>query len=84
MSFLFELGDFASRIRVAQANKDLTVKVRLTALTLKLSALFYRNGFICSFFILNSQNIILRLKYHRESPFLREIKLMSTPGRRVY
>ena len=84
MSFNFEISDFASRIRVAQLSKDLTVKLRLTKLTLKLSSLFYRNGFIKSFFILNSQTLYLCLKYHHHLPLLRQIKLMSTPGHRLF
>lgn len=84
MSFTYEISDYASRIRVAQANKDLTVNVRLTQMTLQLSALFYRNGLIRSFFVLNSQKLILRLKYHRTLPLLAEVTVVSTPGRRVY
>lgn len=84
MSFTCEMSDYVSRIRVAQANKDLTVNVRLTKMTLQLSALFYRNGLIRSFFVLNSQKLILRLKYQRTLPFLAELTVLSTPGRRVY
>lgn len=84
MSFTSELSDFASRIRVAQSMKDLTVPVRLTRLTFRLAALFYRNGFIKSFHVVNSKVLLLYLKYHHQLPLFRHITLFSTPGRRLY
>lgn len=84
MSFTSELSDFASRIRVAQSSKDLTVTVRLTKLTVRLSALFYRSGFIKSFSVVNSQVLLLFLKYHNQLPLLRHITVLSSPGRRLY
>lgn len=84
MSFTSEISDFASRIRVAQASKDLTVNVRFTRLTFRLAALFYRNGFIKSFFVVNSKTLLLSLKYHHQLPLLRQITVLSSPGRRLY
>jgi ribosomal protein S8 len=84
MTFTHELSDFASRLRVAYIAKDLAVAVRLTRLTLELSGLFYRQGFIQSFSIQNSRKILIRLKYSNNRPLLKKITVISTPGRRVY
>lgn len=84
MSFTSEISDFVSRIRVAQISRDVSVRLRLTKMTLELSTLFQRHGFIQSFFILNSQTLIFRLKYKHHLPLLREMRLVSKPGRRVY
>lgn len=84
MSFTSEIADFASRLRVAQLSNDLSVSLRHTALTRQLSELFYFQGYIQSFFVSNSQSIVFRLKYTHRKPFLKTIRLVSTPGRRVF
>lgn len=81
---MFEIGDFISRIKVAQISKDLSVTLRLCRITLELSTIFKRLGFIQSFTVLNSKTILFRLKYHHELPFLKQLRLISTPGHRVY
>jgi ribosomal protein S8 len=84
MSFTSEISDFISRIKVAQLSKDVTVSLRLCKMTLELSAVFQRHGFIRSFFIVNSKTLIFRLRYKHTQPLIREIKPISTPGHRVF
>ena len=84
MSFTSEISDFISRIKVAQVSKDVTVKLRLSKVTVELSTVLKRLGFIQSFCIFNSNCLIFRLKYKNSRPLIREIKTVSTPGRRVY
>lgn len=84
MTFTSEISDLISRIKVAHISKDLSVRVRLCKTTLELSAVLKRQGFIQSMFIADSKTIIYRLKYKNNCPLIKEIKPISTPGRRVY
>lgn len=84
MSFTSEVSDFLSRIRVAYLSKDLSVRLRLCKTTLQLSSVFQRQGLIQSFFIADSRTIIFRLKYKNNRPLIHNIKIVSTPGRRLY
>jgi len=84
MTFTSEVSDFISRIKVAHISKDLTVRLRLCKTTLELSAVLKRQGFIQSVFVADSKTLIFRLKYKNNRPLIREIKPISTPGRRVF
>jgi small subunit ribosomal protein S8 len=84
MSFTSEIADFLSRIRVAYLSKDLSVSLRLCKTTLQLSSIFQRQGLIQSFFVADSRTIVFRLKYKHNRPLISQIKIISTPGRRVY
>lgn len=84
MSVSSQLLDFATRIKVAQYRKHTGVTIRLTNLTFRLAALFYRNGFIKSFYVVNGKELLLGLKYHNQLPLIRQLKVVSSSGHRVY
>lgn len=84
MSTNSQLSDFVTRIKIAQHRKDVAVIIRLSKLTFLLATLFYRSGFIKSFYVVNGKDLLLALKYHNQLPLIRQLKVVSSPGHRVY
>lgn len=60
-----------------------TAKVPFTSFTFQLLSLFLSHGLIQSFSVKGSV-IEVRLKYFRRLPVIKKIKVISTPGHRVY
>ena len=80
----YQLADLLVRIKVGGRGYDRTVKVKLTNANLKVLTVLYRQGAITSFSIANDNDIFVTLKYFYGKPLIKDIKVVSTPGRRIY
>lgn len=81
------ISDFLTRIRNAQEAHHETVSVPGSRMKLALAKILEREGYIHS--VSTHQDghrstIEVGLKYVGKSPYIRFIKRISTPGRRVY
>jgi len=79
----YPIGDFLIRVKnVAMAgNKELIVKK--TKLIKAVSDVMKKIGYLDDV-LEDGENIKVRLAYKRKRPVLMQLKLMSTPGMRVY
>ena len=77
------LSDIAIRFMVSYRGYNKTVVLNKTSMSLKLVKLLYQQGLILSF-NLNDDKIVVELKYNRGQPLWKSIKVVSTPGHRVY
>jgi len=77
------IGDLISRLRVALNGHLSRIKVLNSKISLNILAIFYENGLICGYQIEN-QFIMVYLKYYKNLPVFLNIKLISTPGKKVY
>jgi ribosomal protein S8 len=77
------IGDLISRLIVALKGHISRVKILNSKISLNILAIFYENGLICGYKIEN-QFIMVYLKYYKNLPVFLNIKLISTPGKKVY
>ena len=88
MSMTDPLGDMLTRIRNGQRARKNTISSPASKLRNGVLDVLKREGYIRDY----SQQelrpgiseISIELKYHEGDPVIREIKRVSTPGRRVY
>jgi len=88
MSMTDPLGDMLTRIRNGQqARKDIVLSPA-SKLRARVLEVLEREGYIRGFEAEELGNgkaeIRIELKYHEGDPVIREIRRVSTPGRRVY
>ena len=84
MSANFVISDFVSRFNVALSRRLISIYVDRNVVTLRLLEVFYKNGLIRGFVVKDADRILVLLKYHLNFPIPRYIKVISTPGRRVF
>jgi small subunit ribosomal protein S8 len=80
----YVLGDMISRLRVAAKARYKSVDVLCTKLSLDVLEVLYKNGLIRGFYISNCGSIRVFLKYYQNKPVYFDMKLVSSPGRRVF
>ena len=81
----FLLGEFISRLNIANRGHFKSIYVNNINIALNLLELFEWLGIIEGFFILNDKKIEVFMKQARINRFaFKNIKLISTPGKRVY
>lgn len=82
------LGDMLTRIRNAQRSRDSKVRAPASRLRSNVLDVLKREGYIRSFHQIEIRpglsELEIELKYAEGEPAIREIKRVSTPGRRVY
>ena len=82
---MFDLLSMAvSRIKVGVAIKRPSIQVPRSNLIVACLTKLVDLGYILSFKIVNERLIIVYLKYFENKPVIRQIKRMSTPGRRLH
>ena len=88
MSVNDPIGDMLARIRNAQERGKSKVAVPHSKLREKVLNVLQGEGFFRGFAVVeqgnNKAEIEVELKYFDGAPVIREIKRVSTPGRRVY
>jgi small subunit ribosomal protein S8 len=80
----FQLADLLVRIKVGCRSYDRTIKVKYTDYNIRILTVLYRQGVISSFHVLNHKDILVTLKYVNSKPLIKDIKLISKPGRRIF
>ncbi|MHA1539909.1 MAG: 30S ribosomal protein S8 [Alphaproteobacteria bacterium] len=82
------IADMLTRIRNAHKAEKSSVAVLPSKIHKGICEVLEREGFIRGFsekeIRKNISEIIVELKYHDDKPVIKEIKRVSTPGRRVY
>lgn len=82
------LGDMLTRIRNAQLRNKSTVLSPSSKLRLRVLDVLQDEGFIRGYEVIDSgdhkPNVEISLKYHEGRPVIRELRRVSTPGRRYY
>ena len=88
MSFPFPLSDSLTRIRNAQVVNLSTVSVTFSNLIYSVLSVMYKQGYISYFkkkVSSSGMNFIeVGIKYYRNVPVIRDLRVLSKPGRRVY
>ncbi len=88
MSVNDPLGDMLTRIRNAQMRSRSTVRSPSSKLRLRVLEVLKDEGFIRDYSVIDSGDhkpeVEISLKYHDGQPVIRELRRISTPGRRYY
>jgi ribosomal protein S8 len=77
------IGDLISRVKVGSKAHLISIKVLNTKISIKILDIFYENGLIRGYHI-NANSINVFLKYYKNRPVFFDVKLISTPGKKVY
>mgnify|MGYP000007453452 CR=1 FL=1 len=81
------LGDMLTRIRNAQKAAFTSLDMPSSKLKVSVCEVLQREGFIRGYFTTEKEGhqvLTIELKYAEDQPVIRELKRISTPGRRVY
>ena len=88
MAITDPIGDLLSRIRNGQLRGLAKIKSPNSRLRARLLDVLQTEGFIRGYaeveFKTGMRELEIELKYHEGRPVIRELKRVSTPGRRVY
>ena len=88
MAITDPIGDLLSRIRNGQLRGKAKITSPNSRLRIRLLDVLQSEGFIRGYaeveFKTGMREIEIELKYHEGHPVIRELKRVSTPGRRVY
>jgi len=84
MSANFIISDFVSRLNNSILHRLSTVLVVRNNLSAQVIFLLYKNGVISGFRCFDNGCIIVFLKYFKSFSAIRLIKIISTPGHRVF
>ena len=88
MSLIDPVGDMITRIRNAQMRQLSKVNIPSSRFRTKILDVLKQEGYIADYKLLsdsnNKGNLSVDLKYNNGLPFIKEIKRISKPGRRIY
>jgi len=89
MAITDPIGDLLARIRNGQLRGTAKIKSPNSRLRVRLLDVLQQEGFIrgyaeVEFKETGRKELEIELKYHEGRPVIRELKRVSTPGRRVY
>ena len=81
------IGDLLSRLRNGQLRRSSSVRSPNSRLRVRLLDVLQAEGYIRGYAEVETKGhkeLEIELKYHEGQPVIRELKRVSTPGRRVY
>jgi small subunit ribosomal protein S8 len=81
------IGDLITRIRNGQLRRKNKISSPNSRLRIRLLDVLQEEGFIRGYAeveVKGHRELEIELKYHEGQPVIRELKRVSTPGRRVY
>ena len=87
MSITDPIGDLLTRIRNGQLRGKAKIKSPNSRLRVRLLDVLQQEGYIRGYAeveLKGHKELEIELKYHEGRPVIRELKRVSTPGRRVY
>lgn len=73
-----------SIIKVGHNAKHLNVTIQNSKLCINILAVLYKLGYIRGYIVKDKKNVVVLLKYINNKPAIRNIYVISTPGRRKY
>jgi len=78
------LSNMICIVKVGCNARHLQVIVQNSKLCINVLSVLYKLGYIRGFIIKDQKNVIVLLKYINNKPVIRNIAVVSTPGRRIY
>lgn len=78
------LSNMIAIIKIGVKSKQIEVGVQNTSLNINVLNSFYKLGYIRGFSVKNKKFINVFLKYQNNKSVIRNINVISTPGRRLY
>lgn len=78
------LSNMIAIIKVGYNARHLQVVVQNSKICANVLNILYRLGYIRGYIVKDKKNIIVLLKYINNKPVIRNIGVVSTPGRRTY
>jgi small subunit ribosomal protein S8 len=87
MSFNHSVSDLVARIKNGYMAKKITISSPVSNLRENILHILKNEGYILNYSKIKEDNLEkfnIHLKYHFSNPVVNEIKVISTPGRRVY
>ena len=88
MTFVDPISDMIARIRNAQMRLSKNVIIPNSKFRIRILEVLKQEGYISDYKFLSDSNnkdtLSVDLKYSNGSPVIREIKIISKPGRRIY
>jgi small subunit ribosomal protein S8 len=78
------LSNMISIIKVGYNSRHLQVVVQNSKICANVLNILYRLGYIRGYIVKDKKNIIVLLKYINNKPVIRNVGVVSTPGRRTY
>ena len=88
MTFMDPISDMITRIRNAQMRFLNNVKIPSSKFRMKILDVLKQEGYISDYKFLSGSNnkatLSVDLKYNNGLPVIKEIKMVSKPGRRIY
>ena len=88
MAFVDPISDMLTRIRNAQMRLLGNVSIPNSKFRIKILEVLKQEGYISDYKLLTNSNnkdiLYVNLKYNNGLPVIKEIKIVSKPGRRIY
>ena len=88
MTFVDPISDMIARIRNAQMRLSKNVTIPNSKFRIRILEVLKQEGYISDYKLLSDSNnkntLFVDLKYSNGLPVIREIKIISKPGRRIY
>jgi|TARA_B100000959_G_scaffold191140_1_gene199841 small subunit ribosomal protein S8 len=88
MTFVDPISDMITRIRNAQMRMSKNVTIPNSKFRIRILEVLKQEGYISDYKLLSDSNnkntLSVDLKYSNGLPVIREIKIISKPGRRIY
>jgi small subunit ribosomal protein S8 len=88
MTFVDPISDMIARIRNAQMRMSKNVTIPNSKFRIRILEVLKQEGYISDYKLLpdsnNKNTLSVDLKYSNGLPVIREIKIISKPGRRIY
>lgn len=78
------VSNMISTIKVGCNARLLQVTVQNSKICISILEVLYKLGYIRGFVVKDKKSIIVLLKYINNKPVIRNINVISTPGRRMY
>jgi len=77
-------ADFIARLNNAKRQYFKFIKVNNTSKVLATLVILHNLGIIHDFMFVDDRTILVNLKYYKRRSVFKKLKLVSTPGKRVY
>ena len=78
------LSNMISIIKVASNSRQLQAVIQNSKICINVLSILYKLGYIRGFIIKDKKTVIVLLKYVNNKPTIKNINVISTPGRRMF
>ena len=78
------LSNMVSIIKVASNTKQLQAVIQNSKICVNVLSTLYKLGYIRGFIVKDKKTVVVLLKYISNKPVIKNIGVISTPGRRMF